>query len=317
MHITDLHLIVACADRKSVAAGPPVRLGAVKAGPVSERCSRWWNLLAFAPARTPARDLYVGGHWSVAKELPALARARGFAARLWVCSAGYGLVPAETPLASYSATFAADMDDSVAPKGADWRPVARTWWTELSKRRLPQQNSPRTLDALADSAAPGSVFLVVASRAYIVAMERDIGAIVEGRRRIRLVLVTSGSESVADRFRDYTVPATAALRMSLGGALNSLHARVARRLLETLSPAKMDAATARRHVEQLAARGPKLPAIKRAAADDDDIRRFIRKALLRDAPQAHTRLLREYRAAGHACEQGRFRDLFMAEKGGS
>jgi hypothetical protein len=103
--------------------------------------------------------------------------------------------------------------------------------------------------------------------------------------------------------------------MSLGGALTSLHVRVARRLLEGIEPQRLDAQTARHCVEVVAARSPELPAFQRSRADDDDVKTFIRAALLADPGVSHTRLLREYRAAGSACEQSRFRELFFATRG--
>jgi hypothetical protein len=311
---TELHLVVACADRKSTSAGEPVRLGAVEARSVEERCAAWWRRLSDAPAHTSARDLYVGDHWSVAKGLPALASAKGFVPRLWVASAGYGLVPAEATLASYSATFAKDSEDSVATNGADPRQAAQQWWGQLAKRRLRGHDGPRTLVGLAERAAPGAAVMVVASPAYVDAMADDLTALACGGSTVRLMIVTSTFGTDDGPLRDHWIPTSAALRMVLGGALTSLHTRVARRLIEKISPSDLDATSARRHIERLAARAPELPTLRRERSDDAPVQNFIREALRQDAAASHTRLLREYRASGRACEQGRFRELFMIER---
>jgi hypothetical protein len=49
---------------------------------------------------------------------------------------------------------------------------------------------------------------------------------------------------------------------------------------------------------------------KRVPATDTEVMSYIRAQLDRDPKARHTRLLREYRGAGYACEQSRFRDLF-------
>jgi hypothetical protein len=54
---------------------------------------------------------------------------------------------------------------------------------------------------------------------------------------------------------------------------------------------------------------------QRERADDDQVRAFIRNAIRKQQDLSHTRLLREFRASGRACEQKRFRDLFALEAG--
>jgi hypothetical protein len=44
---------------------------------------------------------------------------------------------------------------------------------------------------------------------------------------------------------------------------------------------------------------------------DEEVRGFVRKRLGEAPESRHTRLLRELRDSGRACEQGRFKQLFM------
>src|SRR4051794_14410967 len=97
-----------------------LRLRQVAGGSASVRADRWWRRLTGHGSETvPAVDLYGGDHWSIAKTLPDVARANGFEARLWVSSAGYGLVPADAKIRAYSATFATGQPDSVLASSAD------------------------------------------------------------------------------------------------------------------------------------------------------------------------------------------------------
>lgn len=307
---------MACADRKRAAAGAPVRLGAIKPGSAAERCAAWWRSLSAAKADTAARELYAGDHWAVGRELPGAARTSGFAPRLWVASAGYGLVPEEARLAAYSATFAADSPDTVLSPAESPRERSQSWWRELGRRRLLGHDDPRSLADLAVRAAPGATLMVVASPTYVAALERDLEEALAARRNLRLLLITSAPGPKAEQLADFWIPSTANLRMELGGALTSIHARVARRLLEQFDPSTLDAESARGYTRRLADRAPKLPTIDRRRGDDQQVRSFIQSALRRDDRLTHTQLLREYRASGFACEQRRFRDLFNAEAWG-
>ena len=46
---------------------------------------------------------------------------------------------------------------------------------------------------------------------------------------------------------------------------------------------------------------------------DDEVRRFIRERHAAEPNAGHTRLLKLLRESGHACEQSRFRALFLDE----
>lgn len=312
--VRTLHIIVACAERKRRAGEAPVRLRDVRAATLEERCAAWWKALSGASTSAPARDLYAGDHWSIARALPEVARRHGFSPSLWVASAGYGLVPEDAMLAPYSATFAPRSPDSIVDGPGARTNAATAWWRDLTARPLPHRQSPRTLQALAEASPPKTAMLVVASPAYLRALEDDLrGALALDGKRPSLVLVAGAPGPTHPALRPYWVQTAADLRMRLGGALTSLHARVARDLLEQIPPADFEAATAQAHVAELWAQSDKAPVYDRDRGDDDDIRAYIRKALKRDSMVTHTRLLRELRSSGRACEQGRFRRLFKDE----
>lgn len=54
--------------------------------------------------------------------------------------------------------------------------------------------------------------------------------------------------------------------------------------------------------------------IDRERHGDDDVRAFIIKALDENPKMGWTKLLREWRNSGHACEQKRFRGLYQDVK---
>jgi hypothetical protein len=312
---TALHIVVACTDRKRATAGLPVRLRDVPEKSVDKRFAMWWSNLSAAPATSSASELYVGDHWSVALTLCDTARRVGFEPTLWVASAGYGLIPGDARLAPYSATFAVDSPDSVTAGASDPRRTSEEWWSALGGEALPSSTSPRQVSELV-SREPAAMVLLVASPAYVTAMRADLSAAVDATAgRGRLLIVTSNPGPADERLRECWVPSEAPLRIALGGALTSLHVRAARHLLERASPSTLDAASARKTLEDVVARSGPMPRHERERGTDSQVRAFIRGRLASGAKLFQTGLLREFRAAGNACEQSRFRELFREETG--
>jgi hypothetical protein len=53
----------------------------------------------------------------------------------------------------------------------------------------------------------------------------------------------------------------------------------------------------------------------RTQATDEEVKSFIRESLQQQPSLKHTKLLRDFRTAGRACEQSRFRSLFLQVAG--
>src|SRR5687768_9464542 len=101
-----INLVVTCAKRKSLPVADGLHLGKVlPEAPIQERAAAWLRRLqAHEGPTTSAAELYIGEQWFVLRDFLREAPE----VRLWVCSAGYGLVPGDAPVAGYSATFSTD-----------------------------------------------------------------------------------------------------------------------------------------------------------------------------------------------------------------
>ncbi|MGX4869371.1 DUF6884 domain-containing protein (plasmid) [Enterobacter kobei] len=140
----DVHLIVTCTRRKTVAAGDAVFPDERDV----ERAYRlWMERLAQARRGSPpmtAGELYTGQHWSRA----AAAAARS-GAEMWILYAGLGLLHVSDPVVPYEATF------STMPF------CHRTYWERLTTRP-PSERRCTSLKALMQ-ARPDDRFVVAAS----------------------------------------------------------------------------------------------------------------------------------------------------------
>lgn len=135
MSTGNVHLIVTCTRRKTVAAGDAVF-------PDERDLERaygiWLERLAQARRGSPpmsAGELYTGQHWSRAA---AAAARKG--AEMWVISAGLGLLHVSDPVVPYEATFSS-------------MPFChRTHWERLTTRP-PSEPEVATIDSGANTAA--------------------------------------------------------------------------------------------------------------------------------------------------------------------
>ena len=302
-----VHLIVACANRKTQPVPEPLRLRHITASsPTGERAARWIDQLERSTEPTvPARQLYAGEHWQVVRSLEPTAAAAGLDASLWVCSAGYGLVSADAPLRPYAATFATGHVDSVS---ADSHNRSR-WWASLADWKGPVPNAPRTLRDLARSQPP-AIFLVALSSAYLAASTNDLlGLADELVSPEHLTIISTGTSG--GPLARHLAPASAQLQPMLGGTRQSLNARILAYLLRQHA-----AALTRTHIQRvlggLLAKAPPLARYQRAPRSDQQVRMFIRRRLSSEPQVTASRLLREFRDLGHACEQGRFAALYRA-----
>lgn len=306
-----VHIIASCSDRKRLPTPTSLHIRAVRQQHPRDLCQAWWNALEKdgSPA-VPAIDLYCGDHWTIARDLPRVAATVGFAPHLWVASAGYGLVPAGAALRSYGATFASRHADSVVEENGN----ASRWWNALSSLAGPVRTAPRSLAALASD---GMKLLVVASSRYVAAMATDLlKAATVLSSPDDLLIVTGDPRSLPEGLHRNCVPSVASLQAMVGGSRLSLHARVARYLLQSAKEHHLVARAARSAILARIQTAPALIEYKRAALSDDEVRRFVAEELQKNPSATHTRLLRELRGSGRACEQGRFKQLFTEVKAG-
>jgi hypothetical protein len=308
-----LHIIASCADRKRSGYSPEIQLRSIRGRDPAERLEQWWTALsAQGGSRVAARDLYVGPYWSTVRELAAVDTRGHLAISMWVASAGYGLVPAAARIRPYSATFRPNAADSVIRRADKQRDVrSKMWWEGLARKQSLGWKAPRRISALAKR-EPHAHIMVIGSSGYIAAMEDDLMGVlkVHGSSK-RLVIVSGDPRSCRDELQGSWIESTARLQFKVGGSLPALHARVARQILNDAPRFGLEASALRARWARISERSPEIMKPVRTPASDLDVKSFIRESLQKEPSLKHTRLLRDFRSSGHACEQSRFRELFQ------
>jgi len=299
-----VHIVVTCTNRKRHPVPARLHLGDLQERRPDARFAVWTRRLSTDGPAVPAIDLYGGEHWRIARDLPAQI---GDAAQLWVCSAGYGLVAAETRLNPYSATFSPGVADSVGKTTGQ----VRDWWRRLTTWAGPEPGRPRSFADLARR-DPGASVVAVLSDAYIRACADDLcdaADLLDDSDRFAVI----GPATRGRDIDDLLVPVGAGLRALVGGSLQALHVRVAAHLLSSMErQGRFSRAWLVDAAREAADTAPADPSRRTGGIrlSDPEVQSFIRAELALGVASA-TVLLRRLRESGRSCGQARFKQLFV------
>ena len=311
-----VNLVVSCSNRKRYETAPGLSAYELAGPDVRTRLRDWGKRLEAVQAeKYPAGELYMGEHWSVVLDIPPNARNHGWDVRLWICSAGYGLIRPATRINSYQATFAPRTIDTVAP-GVGGSGPAQSWWKGVCSYTIPdEQGFPRSLATLALT-YPRTPLIVALSSDYLNAVEEDLREVLQHPYfQSYLSIISCGTGRQHRHWKDNLLPCDGRLSAGLGGTLTSLNARIARFLFsfEAQTGPTVDHFTALvRSIERRTA-----TPLSRKPQSDAEVSRFIRAGLKKTPPVSRTKLLGEFRAAGKACEQRRFGELYEQMRQGA
>lgn len=309
-----VNLIVSCTNRKKAVPPTELRARTLRAKSLPKRLDEWARRRATHDVEDrPAADLYAGDHWQVAQAIPREAAKSGRDVRLWVCSAGYGLLRASDPIKPYSITFAARHLDSVMPLATaeTHRSATSRWWSGLCERSA-SNGGPRSVADLA-AGEPDVPIIVVASESYLRAMVHDLVEAIAVLESEDLLSILSGGADAKrlPQLAAYLLSANARFEAVVGGIRAALNVRIARLVLRHLN--EVDAPT-RPHLQatlrRLSSELPPLRRFDRRRLSDEEVRTFMEEERRVDPAASKTRLLRKLRAEGCACEQARFSRIF-------
>ncbi|WP_244221848.1 hypothetical protein [Corallococcus exercitus] len=277
------------------------------------RANTWWQRLeSHKHPQGPVHQLYSGEHWSVVLGLPEAARKNGFNPSLWIASAGYGLIPQDAQVRPYSATFARGQPDSVVrdSENKDTGEQLQRWWKTLSNHAGPARDQPRTLRQLACE-QPQANILIVASPLYVAAISDDLEfAAKELQHPERLLVVSSPASLSKGSLAPHWIPSSAHHQQRLGGSRLGLHARVAREILLAAQGGHLNAAELRVRYQKFIKKSAPLRKYDRQLMTDDEVREFIRQ-VVDEGTKSWSAALKQLRARQFACEQRRFKSLFV------
>jgi len=309
MQAGPLNVIVTCTNRKKGDLHPDTQLRSIKEKDLSPRLARWTQALTTYSAKgIPALDLYCGNYWSVIRGMVKNNTTFGHV-RFWVVSAGFGLIPIDRPICSYAATFSSSQPDSVLPEKPS-RFSHEEWWSGLGEWHKHQGDSITCIADLA-KAYPSEPLIIALSPEYLTAVYRDLYTARELLHNPNhLVIISSGSGKKGPLKNNF-LPCDARMEHVVGVSRMALNGRIIQHVLTANSINEINAIDLERKYRTLLKDLPSANYPVREASTDEEVISFIRESLQNGLPASSGRLLRIYRDSGKACEQSRFRGLFL------
>lgn len=305
-----LNIIVTCTKKKSVCPDAQTCLYDVPGDDVRTLVPAWIKRLkGYKGQRIRAIDLYQGDHWQVAKSLVGIANPFG-KSRLWVCSAGYGLIPADCLIAPYSATFSSGHPDSVPDRLKNGPRDLVQWWRAVSKWSGPDPKEPRTIAEIALQ-FPKSRILVAASNSYLQTMLEDLEIARNTLVKENHLVLFSGTGKVPKELSENLVDSDARMQGFFGGALMSLNVRTLGWAIENSKDTELSPELIRKAISKKISKLTPRERINRTPLTDVEVGEFIERQHQRGHPLVATSLLNLLRSTGFACEQKRFRKLLL------
>jgi len=305
-----VNVVVTCTARKTQKASPELMMRNLRRDDLVHRFRDWRTRLAKAnPPRKRAIDLYCGNSWSIIRSLSQDAGLK-VSLRIWVASAGAGLIDLDELLTAYDATFSPGQDDSVIPPELSSHGV-NEWWDLLAESRKQQGAKVSRIANIAEL-YPDAPLIVAVSNEYLRAVAHDI----ETAQSImadadRLIVIAAGASKSGKLAKNY-LPCDARLENHFGRSRMALNARILKLILTKFPAGDLRASRLKVFFDQLLASLPNADYPHRKPSDDEAVISFILKHLTKNKRASYTGLLRLYRSTGRACEQKRFRGLFHA-----
>ncbi len=292
------NLIVSCSNRKSVTPHPTIQIRNLNKNDLKKSSDLWHKSLNSSTNRIPAEKLYVGEYWSVVRNISKLGLVR-----IWIFSAGLGIIPYSEKIPSYGATFSNYSPDSIRNLESNNKATNANWF----KLILQKKQFGIGFDDLTTMLGNSPVLFAV-SRSYI----ETIQDILVNRSNPQVFIL--GSKLGNLRIKNI-IETPGKLRMTLGGSLQTVNIRLVEYLLtqtELLTKSSTSVEELSSAVERLANGSTQLPKYERLKSTDLEIEKFIRSRFSKSEEDSHSRALRDFRIAGNACEQSRFKKIFIS-----
>ena len=310
--MAEVQLLVTCSKRKTRPPVPALMLRSVGHQTVAGRMGVWLERLRRPQVETiRVEELYAGDHWSVVRSIARSTPSTGLRIRLWICSAGYGLLSWDSRIASYAATFSSGQADSVA-RGDQTRSLnsaIQEWWKLLAQWKGPAPGSPRSVTELIRTFSR-SFFILAVSPPYLRALASDLQeAMKELSDRDRFSVLSAGT-GAREEGAENIVPCNARLQSVVGGARASLNVRLARMALQELNGDEPRFSVLQDRFSRLLRQQPRRSYSARKPMTDEQVRAYIRNALQQNARARPSPLLARLRMTNKACEQSRFVTLY-------
>lgn len=299
-------VVTACGKRKSLAPSQQLCAGALPLGDTASVARRWVSQLGNETVKLPARDLYQGRGFREAE-----CAAASLGNKMYVISAGLGLVPVEMEIPSYALSVANGADNILSKLLPAGEVLPSSWWRELT-------NTAGSLTFREMFQASSGPVLIASGSAYLAMIGHDLAEL-DSRlfSRIRLFTASLGPD-IREALQPMVMPYDRRLEAlpNRSGTMSDFAQRALRHFAETILPEAPEA-DSKTHAQAVRAglAGVQAPARKRGTSMTDDELVALIITHWKKTSGKSAAMLRALRDSfGVACEQKRFKKLFAVAR---
>jgi hypothetical protein len=300
-------IIASCSHLKRNLEGLKITASRVKRGSYIDVAAQWQELVAKGTRRTPAYNLYLGRG---AQEIRLAASAIN--ADIWFASAGLGLITSNEEIPAYDLTVSKESPAFIGNK-INSKPFDSTeWWTALNK-----ESGIRKLQRILTGNKYGLVLFAMQSVYFnMIATTMDN---LPSKALSKIRIIGPPRKSISKKYHPFLMPYDDRLNgpnSPLRGTRGDFPQRAARHFAEYIL-LNRPSSDIDEHLKLVSAQlhPMKFPSIiKRQQMTDSDVSSLILKnwKLCAGRVGMALRILRDDEMV--ACEQGRFKGLFMQIK---
>lgn len=298
-------IITNCTNRKRLGGHSPLELCTSQTHSLTAMAATWIQQVKARTSTRPAESLYTGRSVQDAKWV-----AQKLDAKLMFASTGLGLIGGEHPCPPYNLTVAAE-PHSIRPWLARMGLAPSDWWDAVNNH----WQRPNPIATLAKRTDIKRI-LIALSANYIDLVVNDLEQIAfDDRSKLRFFTSRPGIERLPKQFRSLAMPYDDRLESSrFAGTRADFPQRAMRHFVELTNASTNPVGTDYQAVSAAMSALPLVGTIKRRRASDEELKTLMIEAW--DAQKgSSSRLLRYLRDdALVACEQSRFRGLWLELK---
>ena len=298
-----IYLISSCTNSKKNTAHPTLKISNLSTKwPLHRAIDQWLENITNSNPEVTALDLYKGASWQSTLETYRLLSSH-IETKLFVASAGYGLIKAEKKITSYDSTFAANTENSISRFHNTSSDHSNTvWWDAINKITI-------------NDFSKDSTFFIILPYEYLLATQNFIKSLIE-KFENKVLIFTANQKSVPCFMNPYLIQFDTRFNTFQKGTASSLLQRavqwVSKEIIEKNIPLTRDAI--QKHIDKTLSKHEKFEMPKREKIDESSIREKIVKMIESGQVNSASQGLRLFRQNGFACEQKRFGKLFREIK---
>lgn len=264
--------------------------------PFYEISSKWNEAIKKSTVRIKAKELYKGISWKASLDIKEILEKR-HCTKLYIASAGYGLINENTDITPYSITFSKESEDSI--HHCNDIKNSQQWWENINTIGLDEFEKAE------------GIFIVV-SKDYLKAMTHFISSLI-GEYEDRVFIITAFHDvSFSKNYKKNILQFDTRFNQYEPGTLTSLVQRCARWLSLKLVEKKLplDHKILQEEIDCFLNQYKHIKKKDNIQKNDDEIKKIIIEQILNEKISSVTKGLKKLRLRGVACEQKRYGKLF-------